>query len=658
MTARGTEWERGWNKGRPRRWVGAVFLLTALAFLPAAPAGAQIDSCNAAPAGPFDMVITVDWALDETPDSSGATCSYCANGSMPCTSGLFFPAADGRCTLRRAIRQAAAMASSSDVTIKDLAYLINFTGLNGTDGNADDTQYDAGADQWTLPIDAGSSAADHFRLKPQGLSDIEAKITICGLTLASGLPRVFVDTASSLEIEMEKVALRRLGFFGGGGVVFKESDALFRQNMWGLTRDGQEIAFVDPVADANDLAGPIGVNILLNTDNIVVKQSRIAGAATKAIQVASQTTGVEIYENYIGTRSDGTVPVVPAGIQCESFANPFGDCDGNCPNAMDWYGGWGISAAGTGAQIHDNVIAGMQNIRSTNDTPPIALEIFGADHVVQFNDIGLGVGDAPIGTCGQGFKYSGTGHLFADNVLKGVRQGFENTKGAILWSDSTAVGPVVWNTTMLRNLVIDCEAPDACTGGTEELFDLVAGIDDDTKNFRPGKITSWVGTAIEGQNGFNEIFMVETPCPLCRIDFFSDDMDGNEEALEHLGFTTADAGGDFTHTLAAPLAAGLGIRTMSTANGDEVIPRTLAGFTSVASVLYVEGPACPASLVVDGVVVSGVETYSAAGQVTLTNFTAQGVSTVSVIAGTVIEIGVDSSIGGTFTGSLEPNCGL
>ena len=62
-----------------------------------------------------------------------------------------------------------------------------------------------------------------------------------------------------------------------------------------------------------------------------------------------------------------------------------------------------------------------------------------------------------------------------------------------------------------------------------------------------------------------------------------DDTDGNEEALQHLGSTTADANGDFNFTLSAPLANGFGIRTTSTSTADEVIPHTWAGQTSEMS---------------------------------------------------------------------------
>lgn len=643
----------------------ALALFCAFATLPGL-AQAQIDSC--AP-GDYDFVITVDWALDNLPDSSNHTCDYNTNigGNYESHPGLFFPAADGKCTLRRAIRQAGAMASSG-VDVPDplpttnSTYLINFTGLNGTNADGDDAQYDPVADQWTLPIDSGSSANDHFKIDPQGLTDIEGKIAICGpaLLTPSGLPKVFIDTSTTLEVEMERVVIRRLGFFGGIGVHFKESFASFRDNMWGLTRDGQEISVSSAAAALPlSLAGPHGVNILPNAGStFIIRDNVFAGAATKAIEVHSGNTGVEIYDNYIGTRIDGTVPVVPAGVQCETFTELGVDCeDGHaCPNPLDWYGGWGISVGGTGAMVHDNVIAGMQNIRSTFDTPPGALAIVGADHIVEDNWIGQGADASAIGTCGQGIQYSGTGHLILNNLLKGVRNGFENTKGAILWSDNTATGAVVWDTSMVGNLKMDCEAPDACTGSTEKLFELSAEIDDGTKTFKPGKITSWMGTSITGENGVHPIFGVQ-PCPNCRIDFYSDDLDMNEEAFQYLGFTTALADGTFTHTLAAPLAPGLGIRTMSTATDDNVIPRTLAGFTSVASELYTEDSACPTTLVVDGPTVSGPETYAAANTVTMLNFTAEATATVEVIAGTSVVIQADTSIGGTFTVSLEPNCG-
>jgi hypothetical protein len=71
-----------------------AILLLALAAVGSA-ADAQIDSCST---GAFDQVITVDWALDNTPDSSGSTCTYCANGDV--VSGAATYAAAGTVTLR------------------------------------------------------------------------------------------------------------------------------------------------------------------------------------------------------------------------------------------------------------------------------------------------------------------------------------------------------------------------------------------------------------------------------------------------------------------------------------------------------------------------------------------------------------------------------
>jgi len=274
--------------------------------------------------------------------------------------------------------------------------------------------------------------------------------------------------------------------------------------------------------------------------------------------------------------------VVPEALKCRGFTDPFNPVDPPL-EASEWFGGAGISAAGTGLLIQGNTIAGLQNIRSTFDTPPEALTVFGALHTIENNTIGRNTNGTAVGVCGQGIKFStrtdtitpvNNGHMILNNIIDSARNGFENTKGAILWSDTSAASFLDGGNTVRGNIVID---------GPEKYFEIGPNLTTPIKAFEPAEITSISGTSVSGGNNQSDFQGNPSPCPNCIIDFYLDDTDGNEEALQHLGSTTADANGDFNFTLSAPLANGFGIRTTSTSTADEVIPHTWAGQTSEMS---------------------------------------------------------------------------
>ncbi len=79
--------------------------------------------------------IVVNWALDEEPNNNQHTCSYTQGG-------LFFPdttgAGAGKCTLRRALREAGAIADDAFCNGCTPVTIV-FTGLNGNNGDADDS---------------------------------------------------------------------------------------------------------------------------------------------------------------------------------------------------------------------------------------------------------------------------------------------------------------------------------------------------------------------------------------------------------------------------------------------------------------------------------------------------------------------------------------
>lgn len=530
-------------------------------------------------------IITVDWAIDEEPDFSLHTCDYTQGAAtfFPDTSG----SGAGKCTIRRALREAGARSDSS-LCPGCQPVLIRFTGLNGSDGNADDVHYNVLDDQWVLPVsDAVTSSA--FMLKPQSITDVDGPILVRGPAvdvLNGEMPKIIIDSAKTLEVELAHVTIKNLGFMGGMSIHWKESDGIFENNTWGLNADGMSIKFADFANDANDLAGKHGIFTTLKGDNMLVQNNLITGASTYAIEINSGTAGVQILDNLIGTRIDGTVPSVPEQFKCRSFTDPFNPITPPL-NISEWFGGAGISAAGTGLLIQGNTIVGLQNIRSIFDTPPEALTVFGALHTIEDNIIGQDINGTSVGVCGQGIKMSTTtdtinptnnGHLVLNNVIDSSRNGFENTKGAILWSDITSASFLDGGNTIRGNLVIN---------GPEKYFEVGPMLTTPIKAFEPAEITSISGVNISGGNDQSDFDGNPSPCPNCIIDFYLDDTDENEEALEHLGSTTADVNGDFSYVLSTPLTNGFGIRTTSTSTANDVIPHTWAGQTSeMSNVVY------------------------------------------------------------------------
>lgn len=517
--------------------------------------------------------ITVDWALDEEANNNNHTCTYTQGG-------LFFPDTTGsgadKCTFRRALREAGAR------PLADRPITILFTGLNGADGNADDGQLNSG--QWVLPVSDAGSASD-FGLYPQSITDVTGQVTVRGFSVFiqndNEMPNIMIESGKTLEIEMNDVTIENLGFYGGMSIHAKEENITFQNNTWGLDPTGMEMVFGDAEFNIDNLAGNHAILSTHNAENLLVQNNIITGAGTYAVEVSSNTTGVEVLGNWIGTNINGEVPVVPEEFRCRTFLTISPDIDDL--DESEWFGGAGISAAGTGLLIRDNVIAGLQSIRSTNDTPPQALTVFGSMHTIENNVIGQDINGQTVGVCGQGIKFStqtdvmdpqNNGHLVIDNIIDSSRNGFDNTKGAILWTDTSNPAFKDSGNTVRGNIVFD---------GPEKYFEMGPMIAGDIKLFEPAEITNVDGTLVTGRSHTSNIMGSPSPCPNCLIDFYLDDSDANEEALAHLGSTLADANGDFSFNLPGPLPGGFSIRTTSTSQTDNVIPNTWAGTTSSMS---------------------------------------------------------------------------
>jgi len=495
-----------------------------------------------------DTTIVINSSADATTDPKH-TCTYSQGG-------LFFPPGDGLCTFRRAIVEASARPQS------DRPIQIVFDGILPLSG---DQNYDPATGVVTFPITAALPP-----LKTDTILNIDGSVTLQGPPLtADSRPSIMIDTNWSLEIESENNTIRNIGFHGGGGFLVKEAGNTLEHIMLGLREDGLEL---EP-EDSGDPADLAGNGIFISGDDVTIRNSVISGTYGKAIDINSGTNNVLIENNFIGTRHDGTVPWVDPAIECARSLT-F--------DPANWYGGWGIAVAGTGHSITGNTIAGLHITQSTNDTPPRALEIFGSNHDIRDNVIGRDSAGNAVGVCGQGIKVAGFGTEIIDNFVVRSRVDSEDAvETAIMANDSS---PTFGEITVQGNVVID---------GPGRIFEYGPAAPDTLKLYKPGVIENVTGLLVTGSAAAGY------PCDECRIDFYLDDADTDEEALEHLGSTIAGPAGDFTFNLPAPLPAGYGLRTMSTSQHSGAIPGYGAGTSTEASA-EIFTPAVAAEIFTDG----------------------------------------------------------
>ncbi|MEZ4637185.1 MAG: right-handed parallel beta-helix repeat-containing protein [Caldilineaceae bacterium] len=377
-----------------------------------------------------------------------------------------------------------------------------------------------------------------------------------------------IDTNDySLEVRVENNEIRNLGFKGGGAIFLYEGNNLV-ENIWmGLSNDGQQIVFRGGGDPNSRMAGG---GIFISSDDNIVRNNVITGAFAKAVDINSGNRNNVIQNNLIGTRADGTVPT------------PFA-CTGGVADSASWYGGWGIALAGTANQVIGNRIAALDNIRSGNDTPPRAIEIFGANHTIRDNIIGVDSAGNKVGVCGQGIKVSDTGTDILDNTIVASKQDSEDAeKAAIITTGSTS------GVTVRDNIVED---------SPEHIYEFAGTqVPQALRTFKPARITGIDGVNISGASGEG------SPCPNCIVDLYRDDADLLDEALEYLGSATADAQGNFTFTLSSPLQSGFGLRTMSTTQSLNVIPGLGSTTTTKNSVLYLPVSAVTVTLPTTGTV--------------------------------------------------------
>ncbi|MCA9901037.1 MAG: hypothetical protein KC433_22770 [Anaerolineales bacterium] len=524
------------------------------------------------------IVITVNTTADlaDSTNFDNHTCGY--------TSGaIYFPAGDGQCTLRRAILEAGVRPD----TDRPISIQFNIP--------TSDPNYNASLQVWEVQIDESYV----WELDRRFITDDGGQVTIDGSTQPNGRttgPKIMVNTnrdnletfGRSLEVRTSNNIIRNLGFIGGGQIILYEGGNTVENNWMGLKADGSGLSLASDASTQAMRSMARGGIILPNedSDNNIIQNNRIIGASERAIRITSNGDNNVIQNNFIGMNASGLVP--------SPFTNGV-----NCTRELDynasfWYGGRGIQVTGSNNTVINNRIAGLHVPQSTNDTPPIALELSGDGHTVTGNVIGRDTANNDIGVCGQGMLLQGTQHLVEFNTIVHSRNGFEPTDDgtdfdtAIL-TQSFATGSNQW-LTVRKNTILDA---DAATHPDHVYRFASPGVPVELRQFNPAKVTSINGTTVSGTRGDDAVLpggaVISAACPNCTVYLYADDLDGRIEAHEFLGEATANSAGNWTATISRPLGANEGLRTQSMANGNGVIHIYGAGTTSkLSDVLYVE----------------------------------------------------------------------
>ncbi|MEM7116088.1 MAG: hypothetical protein AAF614_26845 [Chloroflexota bacterium] len=508
----------------------------------------------------FNRTITIDTVDDPTPESARITCTYSGSGG--------YTAGDS-CSFRRALVEAGAVpADQRPVLIAfDLPTDAENTTVPGT---------------WIINIDELNQLPAVTTISR--FSDPDSLVTIDGSTQPNGRsdgPSVFINSRWSLTFERQQNVLRNLGFFGGGTIQLEETQSVGGSNLveglWmGLTPDGQQIVLQNEEVPRN-LAGG-GIFALSN--NNLIRNNLITGANARAVRIDAHDDNT-IVDNIVGTRADGSVPEYQGiGDRCQAST---------LHNPDFWYGGWGIEVTGSSrnAVVSGNLIAGLQDIRSGNDTPPIALFVAGQDHQVFDNIIGLDGNGRKAGVCGLGIDLgSAGGNIEAfNNVVVYSRFGYgaqrEAGDTAILVSSSEGGVAVRGNLVEMEDGLDELQSP------TKALhFAPVVPIA--LRRYEPAQITSIVvnenETLVTGTIGHGTS---DNPCIRCQVDFYLDDFDGFQEMLAYWGFIEADDNGNFAVRFDQALPAGHGLRTVSTTTLFNTLPGFPGGTSTKLSSLWV-----------------------------------------------------------------------
>jgi hypothetical protein len=493
----------------------------------------------------FKTVITVTSAAD--PDDSAYYTCYANPPGSP------VPAPDGKCTLRRAIVEAtsvmAVMPSARPV-------LIRFTIPTSDPG------YSAADGAWIIQI---TSTLQTNALPALGSTDVSKSgwVVISGTTQPNyggnraSAPRIVVrgpagGTKTGLMVNGDNNVIDGLAFQTlKDMLILNHDDNIVSANWFGLAVNGQGVHRRNP-AQPQEGSGSGGVKGSDGADHNWIYGNAMLGLSGNAINLAGGNDNL-ISANFAGTRANGTID--------KALVSPANVCKPDAPN-NNWFGGGGFLLQGLRNRVTNNVLVGLLIQGGSLQTPPHAIGIQGGqDNLVQGNRIGRDALGADVWTCGRGVDINAPFSAVYSNTIV-------NSYWQAVFVDKTYTAnnanTVRWNVAM--------SATTAIGFGNLVPFELVG--------FNPARITAMRGTHVTGTHGLNSL------CPYCWVDVYLDDGDATVESLAHLGTAIADANGNWTLTLPAPLVAGQGLRTVSTTRDYGVIANFEAGTSTQMSALY------------------------------------------------------------------------
>lgn len=339
-------------------------------------------------------------------------------------------------------------------------------------------------------------------------------------------------------------------------LIVSSNDNTIEDNWFGLNSEGD--APYLRRNDPKDGSGNTGVALSAGVAGNLINDNVFLGFDGVAAAVRGQ--GNTFSNNLVGTTPEGSAP----GKQT--------DPDLLC-TPDDWLGGGGITVEGTDARVEDNLFVGLRQEIFVASTQPAAIQASGAGHTLLNNRIGITGEGLGLGVCGRGIYLIGGPQDLDVRDNKIVNSGLSaiSLNGA-LYDANTLRSNLIRSRSVWPQVEGNPAAEDAIQVGPS----LPAAFAD----FQPAGITAIQGVNVSGTNG------IGSPCPRCVIELFLDDIDGVKEALATLAVVNADANGDWTATLPAPLSSDEGLRTTSTTTRFNTIANMKAGTTTGLSRLY------------------------------------------------------------------------
>jgi CSLREA domain-containing protein len=508
-----------------------------LALLPLA-ASAQADQPATPQATPV-TTITVNSTADlDTSDST--TCA-----SKPAEP----------CTLRRAVIQARGLSAGQKPVL--IAFDIPTT----------DAGYNASLQIWKIQFAGISSNAQATLRYLNGNIIIDGSTQPGGRTTGPKIILVGQGTGQRDGLKLGETPsqnaneIRGLGFQNFKTHIYVNSSSnLIEDNWFGLSDDGSDIVLRN--GNEDDGSGNTGIAVAENSTGNAVQNNVFAGLAG----VAAAINGDDglFANNYVGTTADGTVP--------DKQTDPSLIC-----SPVDWQGGSGISMAGDGNIIENNIFAG---IRIAVEPPTIqadTIRVSGDNHIIRNNKIGLDAENNEIGVCGRGIYLQSSTEFNQITTNQIIRPELS----AISLNDTPVVSTSDANT--LRGNVIKKVTPwgeSPAGDNPEDAIQVAKNMPTAFRQFQPAAISKVDGVNVTGTSGAN------SPCPNCIIEIFLDDNDGITETLQSLAVVTANASGNWTATLPAALTNGQGLRTTSTTAAYNTIAGMSAGTTTGLTALW------------------------------------------------------------------------